>query len=305
MSAEVIVGIVGIVAAVGVGVWAALYGARKQREAQEAGQRAIEAGQRAAEAGQRAAEAEKTVEAVLKATQEQLLKRIGYKFDRTYAKLELLDLDGTCKVTRFWYGAKVTDDLMKLPHLRSTLSFDTPKSALIKSPQLTEAVKFPRRTELKFKIIGDGQPRCDVFLEIAGSLTNQDPELRYGYEYVVSNAFLMSREEVFESYNKDFIQDEAFSLIEDAVYALEIEIVFPPDFQVDVQLGVKLRNLDVLHQPEYDRLKKCRKEIPKGYSFLIEQPLIACDYFIHWWPPAAPKPIAPKPVDAKDGRSVD
>lgn len=251
---------------------ATLYANRKRKQAVQANIRAVEA--------------ESKVETVIKTSQDELFKRIGYMFDRSYVGLDILDQEGTCKVVRHWSGAKVIGD-MRLPHLRSGIMMSTPGGTVFKSPTLVEEIEFPRpvRFKVESKVEGD-VTRSTVLLEIEGGLTKEDPPLSYGYEYTVSKGFLMTREEVLEAYKDDFIKDEAFTLTEDVAHHLEIEITFPPKFNADVNWGVKLRGVDALHDGEYQRIKANRDKIARGYRFRADNPVMACNYYIHWWPPA-------------------
>jgi hypothetical protein len=269
-----IVEILSATAGVGATIWAAFYAERKRKLVKQADQRAVQA--------------EKTVEAVIKSTEEQLLRRIGYKFDYSYCRLDVLDLEGTCRITRLWRGAKVTGAL-RLPHLRSDIDFTTPGSQLTGLPELIEEVDFPKPVNFRAERSNGSMNKCAVFLDIEGDLTQDDPELSYGYEYVMSRAFLMSREAVLENYKDDFVKDEAYSLVEDVAYKIEIEITFPLTFPVEVRWGVKLRSVDTLHDGEYERIKNNRKRIPRGYRFTVENPLMPFEYFIHWWPPPVPR----------------
>lgn len=251
---------------------ATLYANRKRKQADRANIRAVEA--------------ESKVDTIIKTSQGELLKRIGYTFDRSYVGLDILDLEGTCKVTRHWRGAKVIGD-MTLPHFRSGISLSTPGGTILSSPTLVEEIQFPKPVRFKVEDKTDGEVKKSlVLLEIVGGLTREDPPLSYGYHYTVSKGFLMTREEVLEAYKDDFVKDEAFTLTEDVAHELEIEIRFPLKFNADVNWGVKLRGVDALHDGEYQRIRANRVEIDRGYRFRADDPLMACNYYIHWWPPA-------------------
>jgi hypothetical protein len=234
----------------------------------------------------------------------EIAMKSGYRCGTSSQKVEVLDVDGTCKMTRYWKGVKVVGGL-RLPDLHSEVQVTTPGSSIRSLPRLVEEIVFPRRTDFTV-MSSDQQPSaCRMRLEVEGGLTEGDPELNYGYEYVVSRAFLMTREEVEEAYkhDSDVIKGEAM-LIGDGedADAFEVELTFPTGFVTEPEWGVMHRKFGVQHDAEYQRIRGNKKKLPWGYRFWVESPLSSCEYYIHWWPPGESATERPKPaVDVKPG----
>jgi hypothetical protein len=189
-------------------------------------------------------------------------------------------------MTRYWRGVKIIGGL-KLPVLQSEVLVTTPGSSIKSLPRLVEKIAFPKQTE--FTVTPDEQSSaCKMRLRIKDGLTEKDPELNYGYEYVLWKAFLMTREEAEDAYkgDSDVIEGEAL-LIGDGEDAdsFNVELTFPTGFEVEPEWGVILRKFGVKHDEESERIRRNRERLQWGYRFWVESPLPTCEYYIQWWPP--------------------
>jgi hypothetical protein len=275
-------------------VWATWYKARQDRKlahektlADQANQQADEANQRADRSDKRALEAEDTI----RSTQAQLLKRIGYEFASSYCRINFLDAEGTCRITRGWEGLKATS--VTLPRHDSRVRFSTAGSRILEFPSM-RPTQFEKPLNFTVTPSGGETNNCVASLEIIGGLTRDNEPLSYEYTYTVSHAFLMSEEEIRQTYGANFIKNEYFFLAGDPTFSISIEVEFPREWRtVHPNWGVKLSDADVLHEAEYERIKNDHKRISEGrYRFTVDNPLQACAYFVHWWPP--PKTAAAK-----------
>jgi hypothetical protein len=263
----------------GTRVWAAKYKARKDGEIATAKAAEVRANERAEQA-----------EIAVRQAQEIFLKRIGYEIGSIYYLIEFMGTMGKCKITHICKDMKITGSL-KFPYHKTAIRFSTPGSYISVDPHLVNIGRaFSKPVELETKPDRNNRGCCEVFVNIAGDLTGEDPVFSYGYEYEMSNAFLMSREEVKENYTgkSSASRGESFFLANAPTYQAELEISFPTHWKdfIDPQLGVRLTNTEVSHEAEHDRIKSGRKLSARGtYVFTVDDPLPTCDYMVSWWPP--------------------
>jgi hypothetical protein len=229
---------------------------------------------------------EQKVNAIINNAQEQLIERIGYKVAYSYAKIEMLDLEGRCKLTRGWEGIKVFGDIT-VPYISGLVWFTTPGSEILTDPYLVEPINFNKSVELIKKNFENDKSRCDFQVKTGSPLTKKDPELSFEVEAIISKAFLTTKEEVVESYKNDAIKYESFGLeAEIPTDKLEIELIFPQGYVIDSFPGVFIGRSEFIHEPELQRVASNLQRFAKGIRFTVNDPLMGFRYFVHWMPPS-------------------
>src|ERR1035437_3752998 len=212
-----------------------------------------------------------------------MLVKYGFKAASVFSKSEIVDLDGSSKTTRKWNGVKVREGVT-WSHIHQRIWVGTPGGKSKHAPTLTSHSNFPK--DLSLAVLKRTDQECEYQLEITGALSANDPPLDFEVEVEFSKSVLMCREDVEEAYRNDLFKRDYHSMdIEFPIDSLELSVVFPENFPVQLFAGVFNGRSEVLHEQEYTRVKGGFKADSRGATFSIDSPLIGFRYFIYWCPP--------------------
>jgi len=213
-----------------------------------------------------------------------LLEKYGLKADSAASNSEVLDTEGNSRTKRCWKGVKVKDGGMAWSHIHQRIWIGTPGGKIKSGPSLRSHSAFPK--DLSLVILKKTDQECEFQLEITGGLTANDPPLDFEISTDLSKAVLMSREEVETAYHNDLFKRDYHSMdVEFPVDSLELSVIFPENFPIQLFAGVFAGRSEVLHDPEYNRVKGGFTTNSRGATFKIDGPLVGFRYFIYWTPP--------------------
>ena len=228
-----------------------------------------------------------TREAQLRRTVEQTLEDTPYGYGLraavTYSKVEVLNSDGDSRVTRGWRGLKVTPGI-SLAYIPGGFWIATPGSSIKQDPKLTKTPRnFPK--EISLTVVERSEQSCQYRLDVAGSLTPNDPPLDCEIQIEYSRAVLTTLKAVQEAYSGDVIKRDYHSVdVDFPADHLELEVIFPANFVVKTFLMVCLGRSELVHELETKRVQDGFAPSERGATFAIEKPSFGFRYLIYWTP---------------------
>lgn len=223
---------------------------------------------------------------------DELLLRYGFKMESVKDLVELIDLDGSCQVTKSHQGVQVVLGNTTIGQIRRSLSGS---GVITQLPQL-QPLSYGKAVQIA--VNGQDAHQCDFQIEITPALALGDPPLDYSHVYKVSNAFVMTREEAVEAYRNDPFKLEYHTLhVDFPIDSLEIEIVFPEGYAVDTFPGVFFGNSEEIHLLELGRVKGGFERGARGATLKVRGPLVGFRYLIFW------DPLPREAVDALRSRN--
>lgn len=222
------------------------------------------------------AEAEKR-----RATQigEALLDRVGFQVGDLEICIDITNYNGDCSSTWKWSDVRKVPSNAPLLHFPGRLSFSAPGCRFTEYPTMLPeyngnfAIRFLR------KDISD----CEFQLELAREVQ----EIRYGYKATLSQAFIMSEEDLAaHPYTYEWFGFYINLPIEN----LRVKLNFPPEYKpealaLDVCLGGYVPN-EISDQTEIARILEDHGFRYKGVeaSFTVRKPKMGYLYFLRWSP---------------------
>jgi hypothetical protein len=213
------------------------------------------------------------------------MKRYGFKARRSTMRLEIIDLDGTCRLMRRVEGIKVNRG-HKLESLPGAHLLVNPSSRFIRYPRLNKSGSRVKSPSLVFQKKESNE--CIFQIKFEGGLTAKNREAAFGYESKVSRALLMTREEVEEAYKDDLFKKEYYSAeVDTPLDELVVQVQFPRGFDVEPRPGVFSPRGEVLDEIELRRISSGFERNNNTAELLVKDPLVEYTYLIYWLPPLA------------------
>jgi hypothetical protein len=215
--------------------------------------------------------------------EEEPIEAYGFRATHFLTKVRMLDLEGTCEVTREWVGLKVSNNY-QLPYVPGIESISTIGGKIEEPTKLTHVGDFSKIVDLHHTKTTENS--CVFQVKIYGNLTTDDPALNYSYKTVMSRVFAMTEEEAVEMYKNENSKDEYFSTdsIVPITDKMEIEIIFPKKYNVSPYPSVLLGPFEFMHEKEFQRIKHGFRRTRNGAIFTIERPQIGFRYLVCWKP---------------------
>lgn len=261
-----LIGAVGIIIAAIIGVW----GKSKAKEANEMSKKADEV--------------ERQFGNVSKHLQDESIRRYGFRASSMVSKAEIIDLQGTIKLTRSIHGVQITGADVSLAAIPGIVWVEHPEGKITQFPDLVGQPNFPKHVALTRERCGGKQ--CDFKVNVAGGLAQGDPPLDYTFQTVYSKGVCMTKEEASEAYGNDVFKMEYHSCdVDIPMGALELEVVFPQGYVVETFAGAFLGKPEYMHNPELKRVQPSFARHSQGAHLRIEEPLFGLRYLIYWMPP--------------------
>ncbi len=219
-----------------------------------------------------------------KSIQEQSLQSFGWKARGATSRLEVVDSAGDSKVNRTWKSIQPNDGF-RLTHIPGRYWLGTPGAKVLREPKLYGTENYPKEVSLVTTVSPAGKQGA-YRVEIANSLTEDDPPLDFGIEIRYERGVLMNKAEVEKAYAGEVFKRDyhAFDL-DFLVDRLTIEVVFPQGLRVRAYPAVFFGRSELANDRELQRVKAGFDSTSRGGRFVIDQPIIGLRYLIYWSPP--------------------
>ena len=225
--------------------------------------------------------------------------KYGFMAKGLRVKVQLLDLEPNCVITRDWIQLSVSPQtsIAAIPGF-----FNISPGEFTTEPRLISKNDFPKALALRTVQIGPG--RCDYAVDIAGMLTPNDKPLDCSIQISHRGGHLMTREEVEQAYPSGTFRNEYHRcFVEIPLDELEMEIEFPEGYGAECFPGVFVGRSETMDDSELHRIKECFQRTGRGAMIRVDGPLLGYSYAIYWISPTKATVAAMKSKEAANAET--